>query len=610
MTEVALCDFVHDHSKIGTYTFPLNIGFLATYAKQYNPEVSFKLFKYAENFVNYLQSNNPDIVGFGTYAWNNKINQRMAQLVKTKNPKTITVFGGPNIDYTPQGTKSFFKECPDADTYITYEGEKPFNILLTKYLDRSLELRKVITIPGINDVNEIPSPYLTGLFDPYFDTRLIPIIETNRGCPYRCTYCCQGKASHHHVKYYNIERIKAELKYIAQRVKNTNILLLADANFGINQRDLEIVEYLKELKEKYDYPRKIGMNWAKNQPKLFDIAKTLDMSETVISLQSLDEQVLKNIKRNNIDINIFKDIIKKVNESKGTSGTEIILGLPGETKESHINTLKQLFDWQVSYIVCYNCLILKGSELSEQRETGEFKCKTKFRLIDNAYGLYNNQHIFETEEGIRETDTISEEEILFFRPVHWLIQFLWNYKFYYELLTYLKDKGTNPYDFISYLVTHSKQSKSWRLFMDFQREAYNEWFDTPQKLEEYYTDNFFNLKEFGKMNAKYIFKTITESKEAFENYLLDSAHQFNDNPKQLEEIMTYLSSRIINFNLEDFDEKQLFYNNHRINLYVPNEQQESIKKLLKQYEHADRIATLRKMSEYMDIKDFFYKVKG
>jgi len=283
--------------------------------------------------------------------------------------------------------------------------------------------------------------------------------------------------------------------------------------------------------------------------------------------------------------------------------------LPGETKESHIKTLKQLFDWKVSYIICYNCLILKGSELSNQREEGIFKCKTKFRLIDNSYGFYDGLYVYETEEGIRETDTITEEEILFFRPVHWLIQFLWNYKFYYELLNYLQRNGTNPYDFISYLTTHFLQSKCWRIFSEFKKEAYDEWFETPQKLEQYYTTNFGNLKNFGKMNAKYIFKTLIESKYVFENYLLESAYTFDSNNKKLEEIMTYLSNRIIDFSSIEFDDKQLFYNNHRINLYVPNEQQNSIKKLLKQYEHPDRVTTLRKMSEYMNIEDFFYKVK-
>jgi signal transduction histidine kinase len=52
------------------------------------------------------------------------------------------------------------------------------------------------------------------------------------------------------------------------------------------------------------------------------------------------------------------------------SGTEIILGLPGETKASHLESLRQLFDWDVSYIICYNCLILDGSELSLAREKG------------------------------------------------------------------------------------------------------------------------------------------------------------------------------------------------------------------------------------------------
>ena len=47
-------------------------------------------------------------------------------------------------------------------------------------------------VDRISDLETIPSPYLTGILDEFFETNLIPIIETNRGCPYRCTFIAQG----------------------------------------------------------------------------------------------------------------------------------------------------------------------------------------------------------------------------------------------------------------------------------------------------------------------------------------------------------------------------------------------------------------------------------
>jgi hypothetical protein len=129
-------------------------------------------------------------------------------------------------------------------------------------------------------------------------------------------------------------------------------------------------------------------------------------------------------------------------------------------------------------------------------------------------------------------------------------------------------------------------------------------------MTSHYTKNFDQLKSgnFGKMNAKYTFKTLLESKKEFEDCLLDCSYNFDSNQGKLEQIMNYLSNRIIDFGIDGcFENRTICYENQRINLFVPVEQQESILKLQRQYSHLNREATLRKMSEYMNINDFFYK---
>ena len=33
---------------------------------------------------------------------------------------------------------------------------------------------------------------VTGVLDEFFDGKLAPLLETNRGCPFQCTFCVQG----------------------------------------------------------------------------------------------------------------------------------------------------------------------------------------------------------------------------------------------------------------------------------------------------------------------------------------------------------------------------------------------------------------------------------
>jgi radical SAM superfamily enzyme YgiQ (UPF0313 family) len=659
--KIYLCDFVHNYLGVGTYMFPLNIGFIAAWAnKQFPEDVDIQLFKYPDDFMGKFRETKAEIVGFSNYTWNADLNCRVADWVKTLSPETITVYGGPNINYSLEGYNRFFNGHPSADCYALYQGETPFGNVLRRLLGKGANIKALKSapidsvvfsdngnivegksLPRIKEVDTIPSPYLTGLLDKFFDTNLIPIAETNRGCPYTCTYCCQGLSSHNQLDLFSLERVKEELGYIAGRAKNTNILIFADANFGIVERDIEIAEYIAKLTEETGYPRKLNVNWAKNQPKLFEIGKTLKNINLIISLQSLDEVVLKNIKRQNIKISIFKDILNKINQEGGMSGTEIILGLPGETKDSHLESLRKLFDWDVSYIICYNCLILEGSELSLTREKGEFECETKFRLIDNSYGKYDGIFSFESEEGIRSMTTMTEEEILYFRPVHWLIQFLWNYRFYYDFLKYIHAEGINPLDYIISLIDNVDKDapeEVKQIFREFKEDARDEWFDSPEALREFYGNpgNFEWLTggNYGKMNSKFIFKVLAEAKEEFEEYLYSTAVKMLPGKEEaIRVIMDFLSATIIDFrqgedkafedravpaqydilgwresgyreNLKKTPDRQ-----GEFSLYIPEEQKKSLRILLKQYAHKNMNVTLRKMSEFMDIRDFFRKVK-
>ncbi len=664
--KIFLCDMVHNYLGAGTYMFPLNIGYIAAYThKFFSNEVEIKLFKYPDTLLQELKENIPNVIGFSNYTWNADLNNRLAQVAKSFSDKIVVVFGGPNINYTEQGTKNFFITHPATDFYVPFQGETPFVNLLKRAFESEMDISKIKENPihgiyffdnekdtvvmgkrieRIKAPDEIPSPYLTGFMNEFFDYNLIPIIETNRGCPYQCTYCCQGLSSYNQIDFFTLERVQSEIDYVASHVKNTNILNLADSNFGIVKRDFEIADYIARLSEKTGYPRKVNTNWAKNQDELYEIAMKLKNINLAISLQSLDKTVLEKIKRKNIRISVFKNIVERVNDSGNMSGTEIILGLPGETKESHIESIKKLFDWDVSYIICYNCLILDGSEMQLSKEKGEFVCDTKFRLIDSSFGKYNGILSFEYEEGIRSTETMTEDDILFFRPVHWLIQFLWNYRFYYDLLKYVQHSGINPLDYIIKLIEDAERGsgKVKEIFDEFKAEARTEWFDSVDDFHHYYRqpENFRLLEDglYGKMNGKYIFKVLLEAKKDFEEHLYHTAISYtslNEKKEVIRGITDVLSGSIIDFS-KSWDAivkqkivtseynilkwRKLRYKNAleelchpdgiRFHFHIPHEQGDALKKLLNQYKHRNMNVTLRKMSEYMSITDFFYKEKS
>jgi len=668
--KIVLCDLVHNWVGAGTYMFPLNVGYLAAYVRQKFPSASIEIFKFPNEFINYIKCHEADIVGFSNYIWNANLNREMAKFAKEANPKSLVVFGGPEFQYDDSGAKDFFTENLDCDYYVPFQGERPFLNIVENFFHERFEKKvsgaifydrlsgqiiKGEKLERIPEPNEIDSPYLTGLLDKFFETNLIPIIETNRGCPYQCTFCAQGLVSYNSVNYFSMERVKAELDYITSKVKHTPLLHFADANFGIVNRDIDIAKYCKELRELHGYPAKVSSNMAKNRPpsKMIEIAQLFGDTAMVISLQSLDTLVLSNVKRTNIKIAKFEEIIEQVNADNGISGTEIILGLPGETYESHMQTLRKLFERRVSYIIAYNALILKGTELDDDRRSGKFKFKTKYRLIDSSFGeydfpikdahnvsgVYNNKSILEYEEGIRETETLTEQEILSYRPIHWLIQFMWNYRFYYDFLRGLLEVGINPLDFILKINENALNNKSsliFKLFDDFKKESISEWFDTPRDLSNHYSDkeNLELLKNgsFGKMNGKYIFIALTEYKTYFEEHInetLDCYKIKEIDKNRLREILKFNAISIVDLNLllkneTSFNKsysieydvlswrndgyKNLLSQYNRPSEYIFDmnlEDKNLLNRLINQYSHQNYNVTLRKMSEYMPLKKLF-----
>ncbi len=109
--KIYLCDFVHNYSGVGSYTFPLNIGYIAAWIKKFFPEkVEIELFKYPSDFLKRVKEEAPDLVGFSHYTWNADLNNKISSWIKSVYHQTIVVCGGPNINYSEKGYRKFFSQ--------------------------------------------------------------------------------------------------------------------------------------------------------------------------------------------------------------------------------------------------------------------------------------------------------------------------------------------------------------------------------------------------------------------------------------------------------------------------------------------------------------------
>lgn len=473
-TLIYLADLTHRGLVLSSNVFPLSIGLIAAYLLEKRPdEFEVELFKYPEDFSAAFDTRKPDIVGFANYSWNFHISYEYARIIKKLWPDIPIVFGGPNYGLEYDEIGEFWKKYTLIDFYIVREGEEAFlrlvDTLLSYNMDSAAIKSKRLALPNCHyaaseeiitgsalprlKLDDIPSPYLMGLMDKFFDESLGPMIHTTRGCPFRCAFCTEGSP------YYNIveqrmSTLRDELHYIAQRVRGPLDLYVSDANFGMFKQDMEKAQLLAECQKLYGYPRYIHVSTGKNQKeRVIEIAKLLDGALSMAaSLQSTDPAVLNNVSRSNISVSKLTAVGKLANKVEAGTYSEIILGLPGDSFAAHSQSLRDCVNANFDNIRMYQLIMLPQTELNTPASRRKFGMKSRHRVMPRSFGRYRlRAHDFvavESEEILVENLTLSFDDYIRCRELDLTVEVLHNGKVYEELQSYCEIQGLSWFDFI------------------------------------------------------------------------------------------------------------------------------------------------------------------
>ena len=206
-------------------------------------------------------------------------------------------------------------------------------------LDNVLHLSGGKYVEGIErrvtDLMSIPSPYLDGLMDKFFDQGLRPLIEFTRGCPYACTFCTDFHPHRNKVYWRTAEVARREMEYMASHMKVPADMVLADLNYGQYAEDVEVAKIIRSTIEKYGWPRSISCSPGKSHPeRVMECVKIINGKDRGVmkfasSVQSTDKTVLSAIVRKNLPIDKLRPIMEAANTHDDYTEyfTEIILGL-------------------------------------------------------------------------------------------------------------------------------------------------------------------------------------------------------------------------------------------------------------------------------------------
>ncbi len=379
-----------------------------------------------------------DILCLSCYIWNWELQLLLTNRARALNPNIIIVAGGPQLhrshydwfDYNVIGeAEGAIKQILDGTAENIIHSPRKTDFAQSPYVNQ---------LPAILDIKEHSSNPLGIIF------------ETSRGCPYACSYCDWGSLTMSKVHFYDIERVKRELEVICKEVK-PNYLFLADANFGIAKRDPEIAEFITSMKQTYGAPKSFYYSVSKNNPtRNFEIGKTLFdggvVDNYIVSVVHTDRDVLKINDRGNISTNKFRELSQKCVDNGLPTQTQLILGMPGDTKEKWFDNICETFEWGLhaeTKPYWYN--VLPNAPANNEEFWNEWDIKTQRVIFSQARLKADDELIDKTAEIIVQCKSFTKDDwVVMNKHARWL-QALHNFALLKNVAMYYRHVLDVPY---------------------------------------------------------------------------------------------------------------------------------------------------------------------
>ena len=382
-----------------------------------------------------------DVIMFSSYAWNYTICDDVAAIIKLKYPQKILLLGGPHIgtnepQFLAQRTHYNFicQPTKPGETFI----QDVIDCLVEDRLcsaNISWELNSTRGIQAEFDVDysvyEEHTQYLSKIVEYARDRKLEPfiVLETTRGCPYKCVYCEWGGGIDTKIIKKNLDVVKRDI--LALKAVGFRDAYLTDANFGaFEDRDIEMFKFawdnkfnltdISTLKAK-DLKRRIRLidavfdivgqgpeNHSKSQggTDMWGDTEYVSIIPSV-SIQSVSETAMKIADRVDLSyhdkIELSKHIHKKCSEEGyPIPAIELILGMPGSTLDDFYAEMEIIWNFKAWGSFRHDYMFLPDSTLNSD----DYKSKYDIETVevysdildedgsDNWNNLYKNKKTY------------------------------------------------------------------------------------------------------------------------------------------------------------------------------------------------------------------------
>lgn len=399
----------------------------------------YKFNKYKSVAEIYDEIPNADVYLFSSYVWNYEIIDELSLYVKKINPSAICVVGGPHIG---TNDKQFLQSRPQYD-YVclpTKPGEVFIEDFINSYVENNGQPRKEDISWELESTKQRKCPMPNySVYEEHFDFlkeeldyakryKLEPfiILETTRGCPYKCVFCEWGGGIETKILKKEMDIVQRDI--LAMKSAGYRDAYLTDANFGaFEDRDLEIFAFawkhnfnltdISTMKSpSLERRKRLIDRWfevvGKGPEKHSKAGGGTDMwGETeyvsvvpTVSIQSISDEAMRVAKRVDLSIDDKIELSKHINKRCTEEGfpvpaLELILAMPGSTLDDFYNEMQVIWNFKAWSSFRHDYMFLPDSTLSNKNYIEQYQIETVEVYsdlmdedgVDNWKGLYKSK---------------------------------------------------------------------------------------------------------------------------------------------------------------------------------------------------------------------------
>ena len=379
---------------IGVVAPPLGIAYMAAVLEENEINVSIidasALEMTWEDLEAELHKNSPDVVAITALTPTISQALKSAQITRKTCPDAVIVMGG----YHPTFNYQEVLENDSVDVVVRGEGE--YTMLdLVKTLENDGDLAEVNGIafkdtvtpvrPPITDLDNLPFPARHLLpMDHYklfnMKTNMSTMITT-RGCPMQCSFCASAALHGPKLRLRSPKNVVDEMEHL---INDHNVETIAFMDDTFTLRRKRVLEICEEIKK-----RDLDVFWgctARVDTLSGDVIKKMREAGCIamfMGVESADQQVLDEVNKNT-SIARIRSAFELSKKEKMRTIASVVLGMPGDTKESIKRTVKFVKELNPSYAVFSLATPYPGTRFYQQTlEKNLIKVKdwSKYTLI-------------------------------------------------------------------------------------------------------------------------------------------------------------------------------------------------------------------------------------